>query len=73
MISNREELRNALHEAAELEHGLLLQYLFAAFSLKRRLEEGLSPLDQALIGNWERVILAVAVEEMAHLGAVWRV
>ena len=70
MISNREELRNALHEAAELEHGLLLQYLFAAFSLKRRLEEGLSPLDQALIGNWERVILAVAVEEMAHLGTV---
>lgn len=70
MIDTREELINALHEAAELEHGLLLQYLYAALSLKRRTDEGLSAQDQALIGDWERLILRVAVEEMAHLGTV---
>lgn len=70
MISNREELTHALREAAELEHGLLLQYLFAAFSFKRRIDEGLTSLDQSLIGDWERTILRVAVEEMAHLGTV---
>lgn len=29
MIRTREALINALHVAAELEHGLMLQYLFA--------------------------------------------
>jgi hypothetical protein len=29
MIDTRGELVNALSEAAELEHGLLMQYLFA--------------------------------------------
>ena len=35
MIDTREELVNALSDAAELEHGLLAQYFFAAFSLKK--------------------------------------
>ncbi len=29
-------------EAAELEHGIMCQYLFAAFSLKQNADEGLS-------------------------------
>lgn len=41
MINTREELINALAEAAELEHGLLIQYLFAAFTFKRRTDEGI--------------------------------
>ena len=40
MIDTREELINALSEAAELEHGLMVQYLFAAFSIKRGTDEG---------------------------------
>ena len=34
-INTREELINALHEAIQIEHGLMLQYLYAALSCKR--------------------------------------
>ncbi len=70
MIDTREELTYALYEAAELEHGLLIQYLFAAFSLKKRLEEGITGEQQELIRKWEGQILTVAREEMVHLGTV---
>lgn len=70
MIDTREELVNALTEAAELEHGLLVQYMFAAFSMKRRTDEGITPVQQALLVDWERAILSVAHEEMTHLGTV---
>jgi len=70
MIDTREELVNALNEAAELEHTLLVQYLFAAFSLKRNLDESLTELQQAKIMEWETVILGIARQEMAHLGTV---
>ena len=70
MIDTREELIYALHEAAELEHGLMIQYLFAALTMKKRLDEGISGLQQELVRKWEGQILAVAREEMAHLGTV---
>lgn len=70
MIDTREELINALSEAAELEHGLLVQYLFAAFSMKRRIDEGITSVQQALIADWEQAILKVAHEEMYHLASV---
>jgi Ferritin-like len=70
VIDTREELVNALSEAAELEHGLLIQYLFAAFSLKRRVDEGITPVQQSLIVDWERTVLRVAHEEMYHLASV---
>jgi hypothetical protein len=70
VIDTREELIDALCEAAELEHGLLLQYLFAALSMKRRLDEHLTPSQQELVRLWEGHVLAVARSEMAHLGQV---
>ncbi|PRY11892.1 ferritin-like protein [Pontibacter ummariensis] len=70
MINTREELLNALAEAAELEHGLLIQYLFAAFSLKRRPDEGISLTQQLMIEDWEKTILSVAHQEMYHLANV---
>ncbi|MBD1365380.1 ferritin-like protein [Mucilaginibacter sp. ZT4R22] len=70
MIDTREELLNALAEAAELEHGLLVQYLFTAFSFKRRLDEGITPLQQLMMEDWERTILSVAHQEMYHLANV---
>jgi hypothetical protein len=70
MIDTREELVNALSEAAELEHGLLAQYLFAAFSLKRRTDEGITSVQQARLVDWERDVLAVAHQEMYHLASV---
>lgn len=71
MINTREELIIALAEAAEIEHGLLVQYLFAAFSMKRREDEGITPAQQMLLMDWERVVLKVAHEEMYHLANVF--
>ena len=42
-IQHREALVYTLGKAAELEHLVMLQYLFAAFSLKQRVDEGLTP------------------------------
>src|SRR3712207_2316244 len=70
MIDTREELTVALHEAAELEHGLMIQYLFPALSMEKRLDEGLSAPQQRSARSWQATILRVAVEEMGHLGTV---
>jgi hypothetical protein len=40
VIEHREALIYMLCEAAELEHGIMCQYLFAAFSLKRARTRG---------------------------------
>lgn len=69
-IKTREELIYALSEAAELEHGLTCIYLFAGFSIKRATYEGIDPVQQDQLRNWESVILAVAKQEMEHLGLV---
>lgn len=70
MIDTRTELVNALHEAAEIEHGLLIQYLFGALSMKKLLSEAISPEQQAAARGWEKTLLGVAVDEMGHLGTV---
>ncbi len=69
-INSREELINALAEAAELEHGLLCQYVFAASTLKQHVEEGVTWPQTELIRGWKRALLTVARQEMAHLGTV---
>lgn len=69
-IDTREELVYALQVAAEIEHGLMIQYLFPALSIKKRLEEGLTAPQSAAARRWEGIILGVAVEEMGHLGTV---
>jgi hypothetical protein len=69
-IDTREELINALTEAAELEHGLLCQYIFAALSMKKHPSEDVTWPQVELIRGWERHVLRVAREEMAHLGTV---
>src|SRR5215211_2102069 len=43
VIEHREALIYMLCQAAEPEHGIMCQYLFAAFSLKQRMDEGLTP------------------------------
>ena len=70
VIEHREALIYMLCEAAELEHGIMCQYLFAAFSLKQREEEGLSAGDVAAVTRWRQVISHVATEEMLHLALV---
>jgi len=70
---SREQLLHSLYEAAELEHNLMCTYLYAAFSLKRGEAEGLRPEEAAATERWQREIVAVAVEEMGHLVAVWNI
>jgi Ferritin-like len=69
-ISSREELIDHLNIASELEHGVMVQYLFAAFSMKKSTTETLKPYQEWLVKSWERKILQVAREEMGHLGTV---
>ncbi len=64
------DLVRALERAAELEHAVLLQYLFAAASLKRSGDGGVDELDLVRIRGWEATLLGIAREEMAHLAAV---
>jgi hypothetical protein len=63
-------LINALQEAVQIEHGLLIQYLFAALSCKKRVEEGLTSEESEIVRRWEATVLRVARDEMAHLGTV---
>jgi Ferritin-like len=70
VIEHREALIYMLCEAAELEHGIMCQYLFAACSLKQGRDEGLSAEELEAVLRWRRVISHVATEEMLHLALV---
>jgi len=61
------EMLRLLREAAEIEHALMVQYLYAAFSIK--------PAYQTVAGYGDpnaHDLLGVAIQEMQHLGAVNR-
>ena len=70
VVENREELIYLMSEASEIEHMLMLEYLFAAFSLKTDASEGLTEEQFRAVRRWERLILEVAAQEMLHL-ALW--
>ena len=68
VIEHREALIYMLCEAAELEHGIMCQYLYAAFSLKQG--EGLAGDQLAAVQRWRSRIAHVATQEMLHLALV---
>jgi CDGSH-type Zn-finger protein/truncated hemoglobin YjbI len=70
VIEHREALIYMLCQAAELEHGIMCQYLFAAFSLKQRTDEGLTETELEAVNRWQRQISHVATQEMLHLALV---
>src|SRR6201995_3137013 len=70
VIEHREALIYMLCEAAELEHGIMCQYLFAVFSLKQDDGEGLTEAELAATRRWRKVISRVATQEMLHLALV---
>src|SRR5690242_7216120 len=70
VIEHREALIYMLCEAAELEHGIMCQYLFAAFSMKENAGEGLTEDQAATVRRWRKQISHVAVQEMLHLALV---
>ncbi len=69
-ISNRQELIFVLSEASTLEHMIMCEYLFAAFSLRKGESEGLSSAQLDVVRNWDGVITTVAIQEMTHLALV---
>jgi hypothetical protein len=67
VIEHRSALIYMLCAAAELEHALMCEYLFAAFSLKRSVDEGLTHEQLPAVERWRSTILMVASQEMLHL------
>jgi CDGSH-type Zn-finger protein/uncharacterized Fe-S cluster protein YjdI len=67
---HRESLAYALSEAAELEHGLLCCYLYAAFSIGQRCERRHPPDQAAAIARWRTELVDIACDEMVHLALV---
>ncbi|MET0280735.1 MAG: ferritin-like domain-containing protein, partial [Steroidobacteraceae bacterium] len=70
---HREQLLHALYEAAELEHNLMCTYLYAAWSIKERGDEGVDEARHAQLAEWKQTIMRVAIEEMSHLVSVWNI
>ena len=70
VVANRKELTYLLCQAAELEHALMCEYLYAAFSLKQQPDDTL-PLDlMGTVERWRSVLLRVAAAEMLHWALV---
>src|SRR5690242_15873821 len=60
----KDHLTMLLHIGAEIEHSLMVQYLYAAYSLGG---EQLPPDRRKMVRCWREDILAIAREEMGHL------
>jgi hypothetical protein len=73
-LAPRDEAVFLLHTAAEIEHALLVQYLYAAYSLKS--EDQIKADDpergkhQDQVKKWRQTLLSIAKEEMGHLMTV---
>ena len=70
ILQHREALVYTLGKAAALEHLVMAQYLYAAFSMKDREDDGLTPAQLAAVKRWRREILHIAEQEMLHLALV---
>ena len=66
-IENRAQLIYLLTEAAEIEHGVMCCYMFAAFSMKKSVDEGITAEQVEIIKRWRGVIMQVAIQEMVHM------
>lgn len=64
-LAPRDEAVFLLHTGAEIEHALLVQYLYAAYSLKPPKEV---PQEHVgMVRAWKKTLLGIAREEMGHL------
>lgn len=66
-VAPREYAIGLLHIAAEVEHALMLQYLYAAYSLDENQKDDSR---RYFVKKWKAVILEIAREEMGHLVTV---
>jgi Ferritin-like len=66
-VDSREQLVYLLTQASELEQGILCEYLFALYSLRRDPGDGLEGEQLALVTRWGATLAEIAVQEMLHL------
>lgn len=64
---DRDTLRALLWDACELEHQLMLQYLFAAFTLRKFADAPGAEAQLEANRRWGSTIMLVARQEMEHL------
>lgn len=65
VLAPRDEIIFLLQTAAEIEQSLLVQYLYAAYSIDP--DSAPTPADRTKAVGWQFAIINIAVEEMAHL------
>jgi hypothetical protein len=70
VVESREHLWYLLTEASQLEHMIMCQYLYARFSLKLGVDEGLTEAQAEAVGRWRGVLDDICVDEMLHLALV---
>src|SRR6516225_317688 len=70
VVANREDVWWLLSEAAQLEHMIMCQYLFAEFGLKQGRDEGLTDDQAKAVDGWRKTLHGIAVDEMLHLALV---
>jgi Ferritin-like len=70
VVERRKELTYLLCQGAELEHALMCEYLYAAFSLKSSAGPGLRTDQLEAVERWRQVVFAIAREEMLHWAVV---
>jgi hypothetical protein len=70
VVAHREHLWWLLAEAAQLEHMIMCQYLYAEFSLKEGTGDGLTTEQAEAVDRWRKALRGIAVEEMLHLALV---
>jgi hypothetical protein len=70
VVAHREHLWWLLTEAAQLEHMIMCQYLYAELSLKDGTSDGLTAEQAEAVQRWRKTLHGIAVEEMLHLALV---
>jgi hypothetical protein len=70
VLQHREALVYTLGKAAALEQLVMCQYLYAAFSMKDRDDEGLTTPQLEAARRWRRELIHIAEQEMLHLALV---
>jgi hypothetical protein len=70
VLQHREALVYTLSKAAALEHLVMCQYLYAAFSMKDREDDGLPAEQLAAVRRWRKELIHIGEQEMLHLALV---
>jgi hypothetical protein len=73
VVEHREHLWSLLVEAAQFEHMIMCQYLYACWSLKTEPDEGLTAEQADAVARWQDTLTGIAIEEMLHLALVMNV